>query len=112
MMDAVGNERYTCASRQHPWLSQPQSEAQASTLLWKLKDCFSTSETNSLRRSGDKNVSRVWGCVVHFSLFVGFLKNWHLIILFGNVCLVSTHSGNKSFSEKILFKNDFLSFLK
>lgn len=53
MMDGVGNERYTCTSRHYPWLSQPESEA--STLLWKLKDCFSASETNSLRRSGDKN---------------------------------------------------------
>ncbi|XP_075894127.1 meiosis regulator and mRNA stability factor 1 isoform X2 [Nelusetta ayraudi] len=53
MMDGVENERYTCTARHYPWLSQPEPEA--STLLWKLKDCFSASETNSLRRSGDKN---------------------------------------------------------
>lgn len=84
MMDGVGNERYTCTSRHYPWLSQPESEA--STLLWKLKDCFSASETNSLRRSGDKNVS---SCV-RFPLFVESLMNWYqyLIILPGHICLM------------------------
>ncbi|XP_069022051.1 meiosis regulator and mRNA stability factor 1 [Embiotoca jacksoni] len=45
MMDGPGEERSTCSSRPFPWLSQPQTEA--STLLWKLKDCFSTNDTTS-----------------------------------------------------------------
>lgn len=88
IMDGVENERYTSTSRHCSWLSQPESEA--STLLWKLKDCFSTSETNSLRRSGNKNVSTACGCVVHIPLFLGFLKNWYLIILCGHTCGVNT----------------------
>uniref|UniRef100_A0A671WMT0 Meiosis regulator and mRNA stability factor 1 n=1 Tax=Sparus aurata TaxID=8175 RepID=A0A671WMT0_SPAAU len=42
-MEGLGNERSICSSRPYPWLSHPKTEA--STLLWKLKDCFSTNET-------------------------------------------------------------------
>ncbi|KAM9857177.1 meiosis regulator and mRNA stability factor 1 [Aulostomus maculatus] len=43
MMEGLGKERSICSSRPFPWLSVPKSEA--STLLWKLKDCFSTTES-------------------------------------------------------------------
>ncbi|XP_042286487.1 meiosis regulator and mRNA stability factor 1 isoform X3 [Thunnus maccoyii] len=43
MMEGLGKERSICSSRPFPWLSHPKTEA--STLLWKLKDCFSTNET-------------------------------------------------------------------
>lgn len=105
MMDRVENERYTCTSRHYPWLSQPESEA--STLLWKLKDCFSTSETNSLRRSGDKNVSTACGCSLNLYSYVGFLNNlfsdypvW-LCMSGVNTSLVT--KALKRTSEKILF---------
>lgn len=42
-----------CSSKPYPWLSQPKSEA--STLLWKLKDCFTTNETIPLHHT-DKEV--------------------------------------------------------
>uniref|UniRef100_UPI003AB1082E meiosis regulator and mRNA stability factor 1 n=1 Tax=Centroberyx gerrardi TaxID=166262 RepID=UPI003AB1082E len=42
MMEGLGKERSICSSRPFPWLSHPKTEA--STLLWKLKDCFSTYE--------------------------------------------------------------------
>nr|XP_046260633.1 meiosis regulator and mRNA stability factor 1 isoform X3 [Scatophagus argus] len=45
MMEGLGNERSICSSRSYPWLSHPKTEA--STLLWKLKDCFSTNEATS-----------------------------------------------------------------
>lgn len=53
MMDGLGKERSTCSSRPFPWLSPPKTEA--STLLWKLKDCFSTNETASLHHSVKEN---------------------------------------------------------
>lgn len=44
-MEGLGKERSTCGARPFPWLGHPKTEA--STLLWKLKDCFSTDETSS-----------------------------------------------------------------
>uniref|UniRef100_A0A7N8YNC7 Meiosis regulator and mRNA stability factor 1 n=1 Tax=Mastacembelus armatus TaxID=205130 RepID=A0A7N8YNC7_9TELE len=44
-MEGLGEERSICSSRPFPWLSHPKTEA--STLLWKLKDCFSTNETTA-----------------------------------------------------------------
>ncbi|XP_076585711.1 meiosis regulator and mRNA stability factor 1 isoform X3 [Chaetodon auriga] len=49
MMEGLGNERSICSSRPYPWLSHPKTEA--STLLWKLKDCFSTNETTTLHHT-------------------------------------------------------------
>ncbi|XP_062286521.1 meiosis regulator and mRNA stability factor 1 [Scomber scombrus] len=43
MMEGLGKERSICSSRPFPWLGHPKTES--STLLWKLKDCFSTNET-------------------------------------------------------------------
>lgn len=43
MMEGLGKERPICSSRPFPWLTHPKTEA--STLLWKLKDCFSTNDT-------------------------------------------------------------------
>ncbi|XP_042341880.1 meiosis regulator and mRNA stability factor 1 isoform X2 [Plectropomus leopardus] len=45
MMEGLGKERSICSSKPFPWLSHPKTEA--STLLWKLKDCFPTNETAS-----------------------------------------------------------------
>lgn len=45
MMEGLGKERSTCGARSFPWLGHTETEA--STLLWKLKDCFSTDETSS-----------------------------------------------------------------
>nr|XP_046166030.1 meiosis regulator and mRNA stability factor 1-like isoform X6 [Oncorhynchus gorbuscha] len=42
MMEGLGKERSICSSRPFPWLSHPKKEA--SSRLWKLTDCFSTSE--------------------------------------------------------------------
>eukprot|EP00063_Salmo_salar_P011414 XP_013986249.1 PREDICTED: meiosis arrest female protein 1 homolog isoform X6 [Salmo salar] len=42
MMEGLGKERSICSSRPFPWLSHPEKEA--SSRLWKLTDCFSTSE--------------------------------------------------------------------
>lgn len=53
MMEGLGNERSICSSKPYPWLSHPKTEA--STLLWKLKDCFSTNETPPLHHT-DKEV--------------------------------------------------------
>ncbi|XP_041789108.1 meiosis regulator and mRNA stability factor 1 isoform X2 [Chelmon rostratus] len=53
MMEGLGNERSICSSRPYPWLSHPKTEA--STLLWKLKDCFSTNETTSLHHTDKEN---------------------------------------------------------
>ncbi|XP_047433402.1 meiosis regulator and mRNA stability factor 1 isoform X2 [Mugil cephalus] len=53
MMEGLGKERPICSSRPFPWLSHPKTEA--STLLWKLKDCFSTSETTSLHQTDREN---------------------------------------------------------
>ncbi|XP_013986249.2 LOW QUALITY PROTEIN: meiosis regulator and mRNA stability factor 1 [Salmo salar] len=41
-MEGLGKERSICSSRPFPWLSHPEKEA--SSRLWKLTDCFSTSE--------------------------------------------------------------------
>lgn len=53
MMEGLGKERSICSASPFPWLSHPQTEA--STLLWKLKDCFSTSETTTSHHT-DKEV--------------------------------------------------------
>ncbi|XP_018520259.1 meiosis regulator and mRNA stability factor 1 isoform X3 [Lates calcarifer] len=45
MMEGLGKERSICSSSPFPWLIHPKTEA--STLLWKLKDCFSTTETTA-----------------------------------------------------------------
>uniref|UniRef100_A0A3B4X0X2 Meiosis regulator and mRNA stability factor 1 n=1 Tax=Seriola lalandi dorsalis TaxID=1841481 RepID=A0A3B4X0X2_SERLL len=45
MMERLGKERSICSASPFPWLSHPKTEA--STLLWKLKDCFSTTETTT-----------------------------------------------------------------
>ncbi|XP_029545306.1 meiosis regulator and mRNA stability factor 1 isoform X5 [Salmo trutta] len=42
MMEGLGKERSISSSRPFPWLSHPEKEA--SSRLWKLTDCFSTSE--------------------------------------------------------------------
>lgn len=110
-MDEVENERYACTSRHYPWLSQPEPEA--STLLWKLKDCFSTSETNSLRRSGDKNVSTACGCC-SLSSIRRISKESRIVRSCSAMDVWCQHqSGHKSFEtiEKIIFKVLF-SFLK
>ncbi|XP_028452435.1 meiosis regulator and mRNA stability factor 1 isoform X4 [Perca flavescens] len=51
-MEGLEKERAICSSRPFPWLSHPKTEA--STLLWKLKDCFPTNETTSAHHT-DKN---------------------------------------------------------
>uniref|UniRef100_A0A3P8TRR2 Meiosis regulator and mRNA stability factor 1 n=1 Tax=Amphiprion percula TaxID=161767 RepID=A0A3P8TRR2_AMPPE len=53
MMEGLGKERSICRSRPFPCLSHPKTEA--STLLWKLKDCFSTNETTSPHRTDKEN---------------------------------------------------------
>nr|XP_029136909.1 meiosis regulator and mRNA stability factor 1 isoform X2 [Labrus bergylta] len=53
MMEGLGNDTFICSSRALPCLSHPKTEP--STLLWKLKDCFSTNETNSLRHTDKEN---------------------------------------------------------
>ncbi|XP_044045028.1 meiosis regulator and mRNA stability factor 1 isoform X4 [Siniperca chuatsi] len=53
MMEGLGKERSICSSRPFPWLGHPKTEA--STLLWKLKDCFSTNETTSLHHTDKDN---------------------------------------------------------
>uniref|UniRef100_A0A3Q1C3R7 Meiosis regulator and mRNA stability factor 1 n=1 Tax=Amphiprion ocellaris TaxID=80972 RepID=A0A3Q1C3R7_AMPOC len=53
MMEGLGKERSICSSRPFPCLSHPKTEA--STLLWKLKDCFSTNETTSPHRTDKEN---------------------------------------------------------
>lgn len=40
MMEELGKKRSICSARPFPWLSHPETEASA--LLWKLTDCFST----------------------------------------------------------------------
>ncbi|XP_030253558.1 meiosis regulator and mRNA stability factor 1 isoform X1 [Sparus aurata] len=54
MMEGLGNERSICSSRPYPWLSHPKTEA--STLLWKLKDCFSTNETPPLHHTDKESI--------------------------------------------------------
>ncbi|XP_008278131.1 meiosis arrest female protein 1 homolog isoform X2 [Stegastes partitus] len=53
MMEELGKERSICSSRPFPWLSHPKTEA--STLLWKLKDCFSTNETTAPHQTDKEN---------------------------------------------------------
>ncbi|XP_051239907.1 meiosis regulator and mRNA stability factor 1 isoform X2 [Dicentrarchus labrax] len=53
MMEGLGKERSICSSRPYPWLSHPKTEA--STLLWKPKDCFSANETTSLHHTDTEN---------------------------------------------------------
>ncbi|XP_030583716.1 meiosis regulator and mRNA stability factor 1 isoform X2 [Archocentrus centrarchus] len=53
MMEGLGKERSTCGARPFPWLGHPKTEA--STLLWKLKDCFSTDETSSPHQTDKEN---------------------------------------------------------
>ncbi|XP_051802275.1 meiosis regulator and mRNA stability factor 1 isoform X3 [Acanthochromis polyacanthus] len=60
MMEGLGKERSICSSRPFPCLSHPKTEA--STLLWKLKDCFSTNETTSPHQT-DKEVGICLGTV-------------------------------------------------
>eukprot|EP00063_Salmo_salar_P059445 XP_014034280.1 PREDICTED: meiosis arrest female protein 1 homolog isoform X3 [Salmo salar] len=53
MMEGLGKERSICSSRPFPWLSHPEKEA--SSRLWKLTDCFSTSkQQNSPSYNTDK----------------------------------------------------------
>lgn len=52
-MEGLGKESSICSSRPLPWLSHPKTEA--STLLWKLKDCFSTNETTSIHHTDKEN---------------------------------------------------------
>ncbi|XP_040891480.1 meiosis regulator and mRNA stability factor 1 isoform X2 [Toxotes jaculatrix] len=53
MMEGLGKERSMCSASTFPWLSHPKTEA--STLLWKLKDCFSTSETTAPHHTDKEN---------------------------------------------------------
>ncbi|XP_059211415.1 meiosis regulator and mRNA stability factor 1 isoform X3 [Centropristis striata] len=53
MMEGLGKERSIGSSRPFPWLSHPKTEA--STLLWKLKDCFPTNETTSAHHTDKEN---------------------------------------------------------
>ncbi|CAI5679308.1 unnamed protein product [Oreochromis niloticus] len=53
MMEGLGKERSTCGARSFPWLGHTETEA--STLLWKLKDCFSTDETSSPHQTDKSN---------------------------------------------------------
>ncbi|KAL6110520.1 marf1 [Pungitius sinensis] len=52
-MEGLGAESSICSSRPFPWLSHPQTEA--STVLWKLKDCFPTNEATSAHRADTEN---------------------------------------------------------
>ncbi|XP_034470489.1 meiosis regulator and mRNA stability factor 1 isoform X2 [Hippoglossus hippoglossus] len=53
MMDGLGKERSMCNASNYPWLNHPKTEA--STLLWKLKDCFSTAETTAPHHTDIEN---------------------------------------------------------
>ncbi|XP_034045191.1 meiosis regulator and mRNA stability factor 1 isoform X2 [Thalassophryne amazonica] len=53
MMERLGKEQSICSSRPSAWLVQPTSEA--SSLLWKLKDCFSTYEKNAPSHNSKEN---------------------------------------------------------
>ncbi|KAM4583778.1 meiosis regulator and mRNA stability factor 1 isoform 2-T2 [Odontesthes bonariensis] len=53
MMEGLGKERSICSSRPMSWLSHPKTEA--STLLWKLKDCFPANETTSPQTTSKSN---------------------------------------------------------
>ncbi|KAM8878375.1 meiosis regulator and mRNA stability factor 1 isoform 1-T2 [Spinachia spinachia] len=52
-MEGLGTERSACSSRPFPWLRPPQAEA--STLLWKLKDRFPSNEAASAHRADTEN---------------------------------------------------------
>uniref|UniRef100_A0A3P9BU63 Meiosis regulator and mRNA stability factor 1 n=1 Tax=Maylandia zebra TaxID=106582 RepID=A0A3P9BU63_9CICH len=52
-MEGLGKERSTCGARSFPWLAHTETEA--STLLWKLKDCFSAHETSSPHQTDKSN---------------------------------------------------------
>ncbi|KAM8771766.1 meiosis regulator and mRNA stability factor 1 isoform 4-T4 [Acanthopagrus schlegelii] len=54
MMEGLGNDRSICSSQPYPWLSHPKTEA--STLLWKLKDCFSANETPPLHHTDKESI--------------------------------------------------------
>ncbi|KAM3864557.1 meiosis regulator and mRNA stability factor 1 [Diretmus argenteus] len=54
MMEGLGNESSICSPRPFPWLSHPKTEA-STTLLWKLKDCFSTNEKTSPTYTENQN---------------------------------------------------------
>uniref|UniRef100_A0A3P8VU90 Meiosis regulator and mRNA stability factor 1 n=1 Tax=Cynoglossus semilaevis TaxID=244447 RepID=A0A3P8VU90_CYNSE len=53
MMEGLGKERSPSKANPFPWLSQPKTEA--STLLWKLKDCFSSIETTGPHLTDKEN---------------------------------------------------------
>ncbi|XP_058497584.1 meiosis regulator and mRNA stability factor 1 [Solea solea] len=53
MMEGLGKERSMCSANPFPWLNHPKTEA--STLLWKLKDCFSTTETTAPHHTDKQN---------------------------------------------------------
>ncbi|XP_029990149.1 meiosis regulator and mRNA stability factor 1 isoform X3 [Sphaeramia orbicularis] len=53
MMEGLGKERSICSPRPFPWLGPTKTEA--STLLWKLKDCFSTKDTTASTRTDKQN---------------------------------------------------------
>lgn len=57
-MEGLEKERSICSSRPFPWLDPPKTEA--STLLWKLKDCFSNNVTTAPSHS-DKESSYMDG---------------------------------------------------
>ncbi|XP_061625682.1 meiosis regulator and mRNA stability factor 1 isoform X2 [Phyllopteryx taeniolatus] len=42
-MEGLGKERSVCSPKTSPWIGHPKTES--STLLWKLKDCFTTDDT-------------------------------------------------------------------
>uniref|UniRef100_A0A3Q2Z3R8 Meiosis regulator and mRNA stability factor 1 n=1 Tax=Hippocampus comes TaxID=109280 RepID=A0A3Q2Z3R8_HIPCM len=42
-MEGLGKERSVCSPKTSPWIGHPKKEA--STLLWKVKDCFTTDDT-------------------------------------------------------------------
>ncbi|XP_037103442.1 meiosis regulator and mRNA stability factor 1 isoform X2 [Syngnathus acus] len=42
-MERLGKERSVCSPKTSPWIGHPETEA--STLLWKLKDCFTINDT-------------------------------------------------------------------
>ncbi|KAK5866453.1 hypothetical protein PBY51_020644 [Eleginops maclovinus] len=53
MMEGLRKERSICSSRPFPWLGPPKTEA--STLLWKIKDCFPSNETTPTHQTDKEN---------------------------------------------------------
>ncbi|XP_020797596.2 meiosis regulator and mRNA stability factor 1 isoform X2 [Boleophthalmus pectinirostris] len=53
MMEGLGKEGSICSSRPYPWLGPSKTEA--STLLWKLKDCFSYNVTPSTNTDKERS---------------------------------------------------------